>query len=58
MVFKNNGTRVVVPLDPAEGKHYTELVPKEEDVEYIYNLTMRDIDNQTEGEVLCCEGDT
>ena len=41
MVFENNGTSVIVPLDLAEGKRYMELVPKEEDVDYIYKLTAR-----------------
>ena len=52
MVFENNGTRVIVPLDPAEGKCYTEPVPKEEDVDYIYKLTARDAVNPTEDEEL------
>ena len=57
MVFENNGTRVVVPLDPAEGKCYTEPIPKGEDVDYIYKLTVRDVNNPTEGEVLFSEAD-
>ena len=44
MVFENNGTRVIVPLDPAEGERYIELVCDEEDVDHIYNLTTRDED--------------
>ena len=31
MVFENNGTRVIVPLDPVEGERYIELVHDEED---------------------------
>ena len=57
MVFENNGTRVIVPLDPAEGKRYTKLVPKEEEVDYIYKLTARDMDNPKGDEVLRWEGD-
>lgn len=44
MVFENNETMVVVPLDPAEGERYTKLVHTEEDVEHIYKLTTRDED--------------
>ena len=39
MVFENNGTRVIVPLDPTEGERYTEPVRNEEDVDHIYKLT-------------------
>ena len=36
MVFENNGTRVVVPLDPVEGDQYTKPIPMREKVDYIY----------------------
>ena len=36
MIFENNGTRVLVPLDPAEGERYTEPVRKGDDVDHIY----------------------
>ena len=39
MVFENNGTRLVMPLDPTEGKRYTEPIPKGEGVDYINKLT-------------------
>ena len=39
MVFENNGTCVIVPLDPAEGVRYTEPVHDEEEVDHIYRLT-------------------
>ena len=35
MVFENNGTRVIVPLDPAEGARYTEPTCKEEEIYHI-----------------------
>ena len=38
MVFENNGTRVVVPLDPVEGEIYTEPVRADDDFEHIYKL--------------------
>ena len=57
MVFENNDTMVIVPLEPAEGKCYTELVPKEEDVDHIYKLTTRDVVNPIVDEVLCWEED-
>ena len=44
MVFENNGTRVIVPLYPTEGKQYTEPVRNEEDVDHIYKLTTWDKD--------------
>ena len=40
-VFKNEGTRVIVLLDPVEGERYTKLVKEEEDVDHIYNFTTR-----------------
>ena len=39
MVFENNDTRIIVPLDPTEGERYTKPVRDEEDVDHIYNLT-------------------
>ena len=39
MVFENNSTRVVVPLDPVEGTRYTEPTRDEEEVDHIYKLT-------------------
>ena len=59
MVFENNGTRVIVPLDPAEGKRYTESVHGEEDVDHIYNLIAWDEDwiNPMEDGILCWEKD-
>ena len=55
MVFENEGTRVIVPLDPAEGERYTEPMREEEDVDHIYKLTARDEDwiNPTVDGVLC-----
>ena len=44
MAFENEGTRVIVPLDPVEGERYTEPVREEEDVDHIYKLTTRDED--------------
>ena len=60
MVFKNNGARVIVPLDPAKGEWYTEPVHDEEDVDHIYKFTARDedwINPMTEG-VLYWEKDS
>ena len=44
MIFENNGTRVIVPLDPTEWERYTEPVCKEDDVDHIYKLTTWDED--------------
>lgn len=47
MVFKKNGTMVVVPLDPFEGVWYIEIFCGEysdEDIDHIYKLTMSDED--------------
>ena len=44
MVFENEGMRVIVPLDPAEGEQYTEPMREEDDVDHIYKLTTRDED--------------
>ena len=42
MVFEREGTRVIVPLDPAEGERYTELAHEEDGMDHIYKLTMKD----------------
>ena len=39
MIFENNGTQVIVPLDPAKGERYTELVCEGDNVDHIYKLT-------------------
>ena len=44
MVFENEGTQVIVPLDPAEGERYTQPVRKGEDMDHIYKLTSRNED--------------
>ena len=55
MVFENEGTQVIVPLDPAEGERYTEPVLEEDEVDHIYKLTVRDEDwiNPTTDGVIC-----
>ena len=60
MVFENEGTRVIVPLDPAEGEQYTDPVSAEEDVDHIYNLIVWDEDwiNPITDGVLCWEKDS
>ena len=35
MIFENEGIRVIVPLDPAEGERYTESIQEEEDADHI-----------------------
>ena len=59
-VFENEGTRVIVPLDPVEGEWYTEPVREEEDVDHIYKLTVWDEYwiNPTADGVLCWEKDS
>lgn len=60
MVFENEGTRVIVPLDPVEGEWYIELVHEEEDVDHIYKLNTRDedwINPMTDG-MICWEKDS
>ena len=42
MVFENNGTRVIVPLDLAEGTKYTEPAQDAKEVDHIYKLTTQD----------------
>ena len=44
MVFENEGTRVIVPLDPAEGELYIEPVHEEDDVDHIYKIIATDED--------------
>ena len=44
MVFENNGTQVIVPLDPAESTRYTEPARDEEEVDHIYKFTTQDED--------------
>ena len=42
MIFEKKSLRVVVPLDPAEGAHYTEPVYDEDsddELDYIYQIT-------------------
>lgn len=39
MIFENNGTRVIVTLDPMEGEHYTEPVRGNKEVDHIYKMT-------------------
>ena len=60
MVFENNGTRVIVPLDPKEGERYTKPTHGEEEVDHIYKFTTQDeywINPMVE-EVLCWEEDS
>ena len=43
MIFEKRSLHVVVPLDPAEGSHYTEPVHEydsNDDLDYIYKITM------------------
>ena len=44
MIFQNNGTRVIVPLDPAEGEQYIEPLHKGDEVNHIYKLTVQEED--------------
>ena len=42
MIFEKKSLRVVVPLDPAEGAHYTKPVrnnDSDDDLDYIYKIT-------------------
>ena len=43
MVFENNGTRVIVPLDPMEGEWYTKLVREEDEVDQIFKLDRKSV---------------
>ena len=38
MVFENNSTRVIVPLDPMEGEQYAEIVSNEDVVDHNISL--------------------
>ena len=60
MIFENKGTRVIVPMAPAESEWYTEPVHEEEDVDHIYKLTAQDDDwiNPTTDGMLCWEKDS
>lgn len=47
MIFEKKLLRVIVPLDPAEGYRYTELVhdyESDDDLDYIYKITAQDQD--------------
>lgn len=58
IIFEKNSLHVVVPLDPAEGAHYTEPMCDNEsydELDYIYDLTMQDQDwvkSTTDGRIL------
>ena len=60
MVYENNGTQVIVPLDPAEVAWYIEPAHDEEEVDHIYKLTTQDEDwiNPTAKGVLYWEKDS
>ena len=60
MVFENKGTRVIVPLDPAECAQYTEPAYEEEELDHIYRLTTQDEDrvNPMDEGILCWENDS
>ena len=55
MIFEIEGTRVIVPLDPAGGERYTDPIWEEEDFDHIYKLTGWDNDwiNPTADGMLC-----
>jgi len=45
MIFEKKSLRIVVPLDPAEGAHYTKLVHDDEsndELDFIYHITTGD----------------
>jgi len=48
MLFERKSLWVIVPLDPAEGAHYTEPVcdyeESDDELDQIYKITMRDMD--------------
>ena len=44
MEFENNGTRVIIPLDPAKGERYTEPVHVDDDIDHIYKMNVHDED--------------
>ena len=44
MEFDNNGVRVIIPLDPAEGKRYTKPMRAEDAIDQIYKITLHEED--------------
>ena len=44
MVFEKNGTRVIIPLDPAKGARYTEPAYEDEELDHIYRITAQNKD--------------
>ena len=60
MVFESEGTRVIVPLDPAEGTRYTKHVHTKEELDHIYKITAQDEDrvNPTDEGMLYWEKDS
>jgi len=47
MVLEKKSQRIVVPLDPAEGSHYIELVRNydtDDDLDCMYLITTRELD--------------
>ena len=47
MIFKKKSLCILIPLDPAEGVHYTEPVRNngsDDELDCIYKITMRDQD--------------
>ena len=42
MEFESNGVGVTIPLDPTEGKRYTDLVHADDDIDQIYKLTLHE----------------
>ena len=60
MVSENNGTHVIVPLDPVEGAQYTDPARDEEEIDHIYKFNMQDEDwiNPTMEGLLCWKKDS
>ena len=44
MIFENNSTRVIVPLDLAEDMRYTKPAYEEEELDHIYRMMTHDED--------------
>lgn len=44
MIFENDGTWVIVPLDPVEGERYTKHVCEGDDINHIYKMIAWDED--------------
>ena len=47
MIFEKKSLGVILPLDPAEGSQYTELVrdyESDDDLDYFYKITAQDKD--------------